>query len=1375
MCRDHGTAIDSKDPVFTVAKLREWKARAESEARAQVLREKPLVGPAATPTEGELADQLRAATRADLDVFRRSARWSSTEMALTVEVEGFRDPATPQTLATMLATLDDLVLVAPPGMGKTTTAVQIAEALSAMGRSPIFVPLADWSTEGTSLLQSVLKRPAFRDISEERLRSAAARPGAMLLLDGWNELDGPARKRLTAQVRQLQAELPEVSLLISTRRQAMDVPVDGARVNLLPLSETQQRDIAKLLRGEVGLRTLDQAWRTAGVRELITIPLYLKALITLPDGVPFPSTKEEVLRRFVAAHEEDVQHAEVLADVMHGVHGRFLEDLAVTATRALTTTIPVDLARPSVARTDDLLVEQGQLTEKPQPNTVLETLVGHHVLTRSGDPPGYSFQHQQFQEWYASHFVERLMVASISDSGSRERLKADVMNQPSWEESILFACERLARGGTNEQEASATAILSAFEVDPMLAAELIYRSNDAVWFRVADTIVARIQRWHWPGRVDRSVRFMITSGRPEFADLVWPLISHEDDQVHLRALRASRRFRPSILGGDASRKIEALPLEIRRSVLHEIANNSGIDGMDLATAIAKGDPEPSVKASVVEALALRHADRHAAEILGSADDRTFDLVVRVDLLGFGTDEHVKQGIDSARERLRKASRSPKDRLQAIVNGSVTEAVSADVAVIVAEMEFRNNSLGERLLLARTRHLFPHAVADGVLIRVREGKPLPDGADDLLAAVGIRLEDEQLLTLALADTQRDQRAQAAAAVLGPRAVGRLIDTLLEAKKIVCAPGGVYNETAAERYRELSERVAHAPASSLVAAIRARSNAVRNEELAELADLIARHPSGDGDRGRPFDDIARAEINALAEDWGGRMLATDATRQQLASVVGMVVKAPSVCLLPLLRRLLDENLRRYRIVREEAKVTGWRSGPARDDAMHPFTHEYFRAFQAINTPETASLMHEYLKDEYFGEFAANVLATQWITANEPKEEQALFQRGIEFYRVAEKRAARVRDPAATSAEAEAIFGAVESLISEGMTEDEKKLAVTLATFAAALPHGRRDEMIQRLVSLAPRRARAALLRNLVISGETIDTELVKSGIAEVFEAAQKERWILWEGDELSNWLRLLPFTSAPGETFEVVRRLPEFKSKENPLDGLIRALAIAPGEEAENVLFRLADADQLLYSSREWRGAVFRQCSAAAARQLLALAANGAFADKVGDRWQLAGEIAGLIASTPDLRGHVYQLLKDGAKTAGLELLAYAVAESPDVDGLVLLIRLEIENNRSFLSRGTIDGLVTAHLPVEGLRGAYNVAPIPAIELRQKLLAMTTDGGSTDVAARCLRHIDELRDEHGMPDSEPRHPDLTSGRPWPIFVPHKKERAVHPWPC
>jgi hypothetical protein len=34
---------------------------------------------------------------------------------------------------------------------------------------------------------------------------------------------------------------------------------------------------------------------------------------------------------------------------------------------------------------------------------------------------------------------------------------------------------------------------------------------------------------------------------------------------------------------------------------------------------------------------------------------------------------------------------------------------------------------------------------------------------------------------------------------------------------------------------------------------------------------------------------------------------------------------------------------------------------------------------------------------------------------------------------------------------------------------------------------------------------------------------------------------------------------------------------------------------------------------------------------------------------------------------------------------------------------------------------------------------------------------------LREIDRIRDENGAPENEPRHPDLASGKPWPILVP------------
>ena len=140
-----------------------------------------------------------------------------------------------------------------------------------------------------------------------------------------------------------------------------------------------------------------------------------------------------------------------------------------------------------------------------------------------------------------------------------------------------------------------------------------------------------------------------------------------------------------------------------------------------------------------------------------------------------------------------------------------------------------------------------------------------------------------------------------------------------------------------------------------------------------------------------------------------------------------------------------------------------------------------------------------------------------------------------------------------------------------------------------------------------------------------------------------------------------------------------------------------------------------------------------------------------------------AKHPDLRSHVYHVLRGGPTTTGLAILACAIAEAPDEDGLLLLVRFEQKSRQAFVTWHTIDRLVTEHVPASDWAGAFNVVPFPASSLRQKLLALTTDGGSADAAARWLRQIDSIRDEHGMPEAEPRHPDLASGKPWPIMQP------------
>ena len=173
---------------------------------------------------------------------------------------------------------------------------------------------------------------------------------------------------------------------------------------------------------------------------------------------------------------------------------------------------------------------------------------------------------------------------------------------------------------------------------------------------------------------------------------------------------------------------------------------------------------------------------------------------------------------------------------------------------------------------------------------------------------------------------------------------------------------------------------------------------------------------------------------------------------------------------------------------------------------------------------------------------------------------------------------------------------------------------------------------------------------------------------------------------------------------------------------------------------------------------------AATRFVDLAAQGVFDENGGiDQWHMSTRLAGLIGDHAELRGRVYDILKNSPTSPGLSLLAQAVSENPDADGLLLLIQSVIERGGSFTLWHTVERVVTEHVPSEHWEGAYDVLPAPVVELRQKLLAMTTDGGATDPAARCLNLIDSIRDDHGRPESEPRHPDLASGKPWPIMTP------------
>lgn len=1363
LCETHAKLVDTNDPTYTVELLHQWKEEAQARSWRGVTyfnsAEEDIV---LKSGQDELHERFCAASTEDLEVFRRADTWAANAISRTFWVDGLDERVGTSEVAAALVKLDDLILAAEPGMGKTTSVFQIAEAvLENRCGSPIIVPLGDWSTNDLPLLNSILERASFRGITPHDFRRVAANPGVVFLLDGWNELDGESRQRATAELRRLKMELPNLSLLIATRKQALDVPIDGRRVSLPPFNETEQLKVARVFRGDSGERLLDEVWRTPGVRELVTIPLYLRTLLSLPEGKPIPSTKEEVLRQFVAVHEEDYPKAEALRQVTHGLHGQYLADLGATATRAANTTIVEATARSAISDSSEIFVVEGQISARPEPREVLETFVDHHVLVRVGEPQAYSFQHQQIQEWYASHYVEQLVRLSVSDERSLRELKEDVLDQRAWEEPVLFACERLARGDEAEQEACGEAILVALGVDPILCAEMIYRSTEAVWQRVRPTVLDFVDHWHSPGTVDRAVNFMVTSGREDFQEHVWPLMTHDDDQVRLAALRSGRRFRSSTLGICGADKIQKLPEELRASLLDEIVFNSGIDGMDLAVAVAKADPACEVKVSVAGALAFRRADRHVIDVLQDADDQVFDRLAERSLFDHITEGNIAERLTAARERSRAQGITPHDRISMLLNGPEGDDIEAELAIAITEVEITERNSGIANLIHRARERFPRAVAEGILARVREGLELPIQAIELMGGADFALEDEALLQIALIESDHDSRADAAASVLGPNAVGKLIDRKLELAKGVLNGDGNYDEEVANCHRAIERRIRLSQTKHLLAAIETRSKDASHQQIHEFAELICHQGDEAHERGRPFEGAIRAAITAFVENWGERLLASsESTRAQLASIAALVGNAPSTSLLPLLRRLLDEELYRWRAFREQARAESYREGTATNEARMSWTLQYQRAFLAIRCPETAALMERYLLDDEFGKPAALVLAGQWRAANEPSDNR--WRRSPDLSRVGDKRQMRGREPDVSSEEADAIFSAVEQLIVEDDTDDAKKRAVALGIVAAALPHGERKDLVNTLIDMADCQSRGPLLTNLILSGEMIDVEVVRHGIEELLEAATQKPWILMEGRKLSELLILLPFTNHPSETIGLLQELPQQYRTQDGLEAVVEALEYAPGDDAENVLFQIAENEPWLYSSREWGDSVCGRGTMSAATRLVDLIAQGVLgrAD-TGGVWDMSRRLASLMDQYSELRRHVYRIMHSVPPPPGLSVLALAVAESPDAAGLMLLIQLEIELDRTFASQITIERAATKQVPSDSWKGSYNMVPVPCVDLRCRLLAMTTDGGPNDIAARYLTEIDKMRDSYGVPLSEPRHPDIASGKAWPII--------------
>ncbi|WP_127903381.1 hypothetical protein [Solirhodobacter olei] len=1357
LCANHAKAVDSDPKQFTTKLLKSWKSSAEKRALEELMgRGKPPTLPLVASI-AEIRTKALAAAENYNAGFTQGPRWPSHPVKLNLRLvrDDLHESFDADTLAEATASFDQLVILAPPGTGKSTSLLQTAQAVcERRGVPAVFVPLGEWSASGKSLIEFVLAAPSFASCNRDDLDVLASEGELLLALDGWNELDQSSRKKASAEISCLRRGFPDLGFIVSTRRQALDVPIRGIQVEIDLLTEEQQLEIAQAARGEDGPVLLDKAWRTPGVRELVEIPLYCRALLSSTGNGDLPQTKEELLRHLIRELEAAPEPAEELRNLLSGRHGDLLTALAVEATSQANTSITDARARAVVTDAETVLIDAGQLTVRVEPMVVLDTLVAHHTLVRGAGPASdVAFQHQQIQEWYASNEVEALMCqAAGGQKDANESLRRRVLDNREWEEPIFFAVERLSRTGPDGAAAVAGAIVAALAIDPMLAAEMVFRSSDQAWTLVGPAVTDLAKRWHSPGAVDRAFGFMVRTGRPDFADALRKVIEGGDRNARIEAIRAAPRFRSASLGLDAGAWVATLPADAREDVLSEIAMKGDIRALEFVTAIAEADTTISVRVEVIEALAFRQANRLAARLLNSSPDEVWRTIASKRYPEQLDDPEIDRRLATERANIAKEGQDPLSKLRhaAEVTDDLTEVVSN----AIADPAFPARDQHAAQVVSAALRTQATGVLNGLVKRLAARLEIPFGLDDELRASALQFDDGPIVEAVLDPATQRNIAHSCSTLIGPTTVIRLIDEYLS----VCARLEGGNQAAkvdADRRTALMGLISSTRPSSFAAALISLAPPEGVLGTGVMADLIARHGNGDCKARLPLAEDKRQALVAIFQKSAETLLAIEPPPQQvfhkLARAIG---RLGSPELLPALERMLDRDL-----------------GALREQQYRPpvrllSTDQYSRALKEIGTPEVWPILIARLTEVNFG-FAAALVLKHLADRENGLSDQTPAAHWPNFAVAAQRRLDKADATAESDAPpADAVFNAVAQLRREGSSDREKQLALSLAKVGTMLPHADHREDIEALLQMPYRVERLGLLQALVSDGETVAADVVLAGIHEFLEAANTAPWKQQQNlFELDEWLALLAFSDHPDAIVEAVGGLPDQIRHPTNLRRLLSALAHAPGPW-HRILLELAERDVSFYGEYEWLQALMARRGPEAVTALLDLAGDGKIASGRGaaDVWSLTRELVSQEASCPALRALLRDYARNGVGAAkAIALTALAVA--PTADDLLLMIDLYVSDGKPFdgAMGEAVRRLALAEHTHEDWRGAYELVPKQLNGLRKQLFAMTAaDSPAARLASACLNTIGAIRDEYGAPNDECRHPDIASDRPWPLPV-------------
>jgi hypothetical protein len=1340
------------------------------------------------PDDADLLAKVREAVAEVARNWREHPRLANRPIvSLRAEKLDGAGKATSETLNTdnlraSLAQARRIALEAPGGGGKTTTLVQLATENQSENELFFLVDLPAWVRSGNDVLEFIASTRSFRarDIGASQLARLAEREHFSFLLNGWNEIGESQAENAVIALRQLEREFPAAGIMVATRTHYISPPLPGAfRAKLLPFNRRQRADYLRQTLGNRADELRLQLESNRVLDSLTRTPLILAEVVTIfQSGGPIPTSRIGVLgavMRLIETSEEhrpQLQAAPLSNDAQH-----YLTELAAQMTDRGEVEIADESARSIVQSVAAALHAKRQIAVAPDSGTILHTLCAHHVLEQIDYPSvRFRFQHQQFQEYYAARFVANALaeLAKSGDTTPDQAFAASYINKPMWEEPVRMVAEeirlRTEENGTTKDDAidsGVRLVRLALRVDPILAGDLSRLCGPAVWDAVRAEVGKVIRDWYAVGEVHHrqlALAAMLATGYDDFADILVPLFTDKDRQVRVAAYEAGDAFYPTILGTDWRRAVESWDEDARADFVFEVTHRGLF--ADIGESFATNDPSAKVREQAIQNLCWIGATDALTRVTNALDDAGLESALPA-FIPETVPEALRPRIVAANRRALAHNTKPLDRIRRLLRGvefgddvAAMDLMTELNALVPPLDQYADHAVGETLKIVKKHDLA--WVSTWVTAKLLDGMLSGEHWRPFVISVPQQQADDLINQLATRELQFRETSAVRiilSAAATPTLAAQIFMKLCDVQRAASA-GGV-QPLAWKCLGQLRDLIRAIPIEIAVTGMMPSLTGTFDADTFQaLVEIYGRVNANAGELRSALPEPLRQSLRRYLKEGISKILSAnlfdDSTRSHAAIVLARLGDAED---LADLRRLIHAD-----IVRQNARSSGM-----------TYSNWYVEALLYLDAPDVDATLVELLREPKYEREASRGLLR--LTAPPNRENPWLGNR-TDFEAIWSAREGK-RPPGFDEARASRYAQAIKQRISELKVESAtaantqyyairlKDLAVLLAALDG---RASADFVIETLTPLSQWDAYARMngVRALLQSGAVLTLDSMLAVLDPAIEHTLSQG--LYNDQNLSllvDCLELLPFSNDPTRAIARIEEvMARFEHRPYHFRDLVTALGYTRSEAVVSFLTNLARGEGgLLNMDDTWIEALGRLNLPAARRVLLSfidpdipwVGVNITFDFRNTERF--AAYVGEWARKDLVLKQRLIGFSESALTPTQKQLLPAIYSEMDSDDAMLAGANLL---QRTMSAYGLDHGLETLFLERRpyGTSGSFVFVPRNAEQARAKLLQMVlSDPTRRKAAFSILGQVEVWRIEHGRPNSEPRHPMIESGEPWP----------------